>query len=278
LSRKRNRHRRRRVLFQRGGANQDEIMCCFSRPVQSVKATQIYARSAGAERQFVVYSMTLKAKEPLAMVLPLPVQAGRGEKAVEFIDLSGYAGFFDDLKKGFPESLTLANSRSPARGEAPPASKLAVVNVGNFEASFVPQVADFSRLDERFRLPPGVWENLPEYQLHGFAVFKLKAGEAKIHPMAFSFPRAKPAEVFFPTVHIHDGKVHERAKFDHVLYVQRGEGDLFSLLDWEESFRPAVAFVNVKDTKGIVDPDGHCYRRVLGGSLPNKDLVLRVNN
>jgi len=54
--------------------------------VQSVKATQLYARSGDAGRQFLVYSMTLRAKEDLAMVLPLPVRAGSGE----FIDLSGY--------------------------------------------------------------------------------------------------------------------------------------------------------------------------------------------
>ena len=252
-------------------------MCCFSRTVQSVKATQLYARSAGAERQYVVYSMVVKAQEALAMVLPLPVKAGSGEKAVEFIDLSGYPAFFEDLKKGFPQPLTRSKPDkvgAPAFGEAP---KLQVVQVGNFEASYVPTVADFSRLDERFRLPSGVWDNLPAYRSHGFAVFKLKAGEARIHPMAFSFPRANPAEVFFPTVHIHDGKVHERAQFDHVLYLQRGEGDLFSLLDWEESFRPAVAFLNLKETKDIVDGDGHCYRHTLNGNLPNKDFVLRAN-
>ena len=252
-------------------------MCCFSRPVQSVKATHLYARSAGGDRQYVVYSMTLQAKEALAMVLPLPVKAGSGEKAVEFVDLSDYPGFFDDLKLGFPQpllALSRAKAVGPAAAEAP---KLEVVTVGNFEASYVPKPEDFSRLDERFRLPPGLWESLPEYRTHGFAVFKLKAGEAKIHPMAFSFPRANRAEVFFPTVHIHDGKIHDRAKFDHVLYVQRGEADLFSLLDWEESFRPAVAFVNVKATKGMVDGDGHCYRRTLTGSLSNKDFVLRSN-
>jgi hypothetical protein len=249
-------------------------MCCFSRPVQSVKGTQIYARATSGGRQFVVYSMTLRAKEALAMVLPLPVKQGSGEKAVEFVDLSGYAAFFDDLRKGFPEALSIANSRSKSEPAVASTSKLEVQTVGNFEASFVPTVADFSRLDERFRLPGGVWENLPNYRSFGFAVFKLKAGEAKIHPMAFSFPRANPAQLFYPTVHIHDGKVHDRATFDHVLYLQRGEGDLFSLLDWEESFRPAVAFMKLDQAKGIVDGEGHCYRRTLSGRLQNKDYVL----
>jgi len=190
-------------------------MCCFSRPVQSVSGTNIFARSDDGGRQFVVYSMTLRAKEELAMVLPLPVKQGRGEKAVTFIDLQDYPEFFTDLLKGFSVPIT-ARPRSESRGVPPPsAAKLDVVSVGSFDASFVPTVADFARLDERFRLPPGTWDNLPQYRDFGFAVFKLKPGEAKVHPMAFSFPRANPHELFFPTVHIHDGKVHEKARFDH---------------------------------------------------------------
>src|SRR5439155_23215329 len=64
------------------GALERLVMCCFSRPVQSVSATNIFARPADNGRQWLAYSMTLKAKEDLAMVLPLPVQAGSGEKAV----------------------------------------------------------------------------------------------------------------------------------------------------------------------------------------------------
>jgi hypothetical protein len=250
-------------------------MCCFSRPVQSVSATHIFARVGADGRQFLVYSMTLRAKEDLAMVLPLPVKAGSGEKAVSFIDLKDYPEFFTDLQKGFPETLaTRSLSNSRALG-APPPPKLEVITVGNFEASFVPIVSDFSRLDERFRLPPGTWEKLPAYRDHGFAVFKLKSGESKIHPMAFSFPRANPAELFFPTVHIHDGKVHEQAKFDHVLYCQRDAMDQFTLLDWEESFRPAGFFMQLSKGKDVLDDGGHCYKRVLTGTLPNKDFVLK---
>ena len=249
-------------------------MCCFSRPVQSVSATQIFARSGAGTRQFLVYSMTLRAKEELAMVLPLPFYPGSSGQSLNFIDLKDYPDFFADLRKGFPEPLaqpTLGKSRS--LGAAPDA-KLEVVTVGNFEASFVPTIAEFARLDERFRLPPGTWDKLPVYRNRGFAVFKLKTGESKIHPMAFSFPRLNPAELFFPTVHIHDGKVHERAKFDHVLYCQRGATDRFTLLDWDESFRPAGFFMQLNKAKEILDGGEHCYKRVLTGTLPNKDFVL----
>lgn len=248
-------------------------MCCFSRPVQSVSATNIFARAVEGGRQILVYSMTLRAKEDLAMVLPIPVKPGSGGKAVTFIDLQDYPEFFTDLRKGFPAPLSAA---PPSRGlgAVTGAAKLEVISVGSFEASFVPTVADFVRLDERFRLPPGTWEKLPTYREHGFAVFKLKSGEAKVHPMAFSFPRANPSELFFPTIHIHDGKVHERAKFDHTLYCQRGAGDFLNLLDWDESFRHAAAFMQVGKAKELVDGGEHCYRRLLTGTLPNKDVLL----
>ena len=245
-------------------------MCCFSRPVQSVSATNIFARSGPEGREFLVYSMALRAKEDLAMVLPLPIKLGSGEKAVTFIDLKEYPGFFTDLRRGFPETL----AAMPKGLGAPPPGKLEVVAVGNFDASFVPTLADFPRLDDRFRLPAGTWEKLPAYRHYGFAVFKLRAGEARIHPMAFSFPRANPGELFFPTVHIHDGKVHERAKFDHILYCQRGSSDSFNLLDWEESMRHAAAFMQTDKARDLIDGGEHCYKRILLGTLANKDFVL----
>lgn len=38
--------------------------------------------------------------------------------------------------------------------------------------------------------------------------------------MAFSFPSARAGHLFFPTMHIHDGEVHEKEDFDHTLYCQ----------------------------------------------------------
>ena len=79
-----------------------------------------------------------------------------------------------------------------------------MVQVGDFEASFVPTVKDFNRLDARFQLPAELFAKMPDYQHFGFAVFKLKPGMQTVQPMAFDFPAAKPGHLFFPTVHIHD--------------------------------------------------------------------------
>ena len=47
------------------------------------------------------YSMTISAREDLAMVLPLPVPPNSPERAVRFISLEGYPNFFTDMDRGF---------------------------------------------------------------------------------------------------------------------------------------------------------------------------------
>jgi hypothetical protein len=244
-------------------------MCCFSQHVEHVANTNIFARPSKDGRQVVVYSMMLKADKELAMILPIPTPKASKEDAVSFINLEKFPTFFDELKAGFPEP-----PRPRAKSDAKdlplplPEPKLKVVEVGSFVASFVPTVKDFSRLDEQFRLPEGTWDKLPAYKEYGFAVFKLKKGEQKVHPMAFEFPRADPRKLFFPTVHIHDGKVHERADFDHALYCQGADTGM----RWEESPRPASMFMtNIDKAQGIVDGKEHVYRKKLVGTYTNQD-------
>ncbi len=231
-------------------------MCCFSRPVDRVANTNIFARSGKEGRQFLVYSMTLSAKEDLAMILPIPVPKE-----------------FADMLKGFPLPPTRARDESKIAAGAVN-KPLPVVEVGSFEASFVPGVKDFDRLDDRFRLPAAVWDQLPLYKDYGFAVFKLKKGAKTIHPMAFDFPRAKPEKIFFPTVHIHDGKVHETAMFDHLLFCQRSESETDPILKWEESTQPARFFMKIDKSEGLLDPDAHCYKRGIRGRQKNEDILV----
>lgn len=250
-------------------------MCCFSHEVEKVADTNIFARPAKQERQFLVYSMLLASKSDVAMILPLPVPKDSKEDAVKFINLEKYENFFADMKNGFPAPLTRGPANGGLKDEAKKdeAPKLAVVQVGGFEASFVPAVKDFARLDERFRLPADVWDKLPAYKDFGFAVFKLKEGEKKIHPMAFEFPRANPDELFFPTVHIHDGKVHEKADFDHALYCQK-QRVTQRLPGWDESAWPAADFMKVAKAEGLVDGAAHVYRLKMHGSHKNADVLV----
>lgn len=252
-------------------------MCCFSQPVISVSATNIFARGGEEGRQFLAYSMTVNAEKELAMVLPLPVKAGTDEKAVSFIDLSGYPDFFTDLLKGFPVQTQGAWSLGLTRSaSAVAASTLKVVRVGNFEASFVPTMKDFSRLDERFRISDHVWKKLPQYHDYGFAVFKLRSGAMTVHPMAFSFPRRDPKTLFFPTVHIHDGQVHPKAEFDHVLYCQPREHEPLQVRDWRESPGNAGRFMRVDKTRGLIAPEQHCYQKKMLGMLANRDTLVAI--
>src|SRR4051812_31559195 len=177
-------------------------MCCFSQPVDYVAGTNIFARPAKAGGQYLVYSMTLKAGTDLAMILPIPTPKASKEDAVTFINLEKYPDFFDDMRAGFPEPIALGGGRTKDDAPRPkPEPKLKVVEVGSFVPSFAPTVKDFARLDEQFKLSDGTWDKLPQYKDYGFAVFKLKKGEHKVHPMAFEFPRADARKLFFPTVH-----------------------------------------------------------------------------
>lgn len=248
-------------------------MCCFSRPVESVTDTKIFARSHADGRQLLVYRMKLSTAEENAMILPLPVKPGTDEKGLLFVDLSGCPDFFVGLNALFPAP---GDAGGPFAADilSDKSRTLEVQKVGSFEASFVPSLADFTRLDERFRIAPAAWEKLPQYRDWGFAVFKLAKGRADIHPMAFAFPRRDPARLFFPTVHIHDGQVHEEEEFDHVLYCQRLPEEKFSLMDWEESASLPHTELDLAAARGIVHPKYHIHRRTLRGKLRNEDIVL----
>lgn len=247
-------------------------MCMFSHKVESVTNTKIFARDSVSPLQFLVYEMQFSAAEDLAMILPIPVPKQTPEKAVRFISLEKYPQFFEAMKEGFP-SRPFKSKTGGSGSFGDKTSKLEVVEFGSFEASFVPTIADFARLDERFRLPAGTWDKLPAYKNFGFAIFKLKKEQKTTHPMAFEFPRADPRQLFFPTVHIHDGVVHPKADFDHTLYAQFGMGHRFAAQLWTESPQPAGMFMDVPKSQGLIDTNGHAYKRVIRGERKNEDTL-----
>jgi hypothetical protein len=250
-------------------------MCCFSGPVKAVSNTRIFARFAKPGQQHLVYQMHVDAPAEVAMILPLPVPAGTPENALTFHNLKEYGAFFDDMNLAFPEKLTRYKAPPSLGVDSANAPQLKVEKVGNYVASFVPSLADFPRLDKQFRLPPATWDKLPLYKDWGFAVFQLEKGDGERHAMAFTFP-TRERTLFFPTVHIHDGEVHEEEEFDHTLYAQTPEGLHVRDRGWEES--PGLAGTSVKcgETKGIVDPDAHLLRRKILGKTKNEDVFVAV--
>jgi hypothetical protein len=268
-----------------------------------VANTSIFARHGAPGRQLLVYSMRVFTASPTAMILPLPVRPGSGEDAVRFIDLSGYPEFFEDMSAACrPEIQTLGLDSAAAAGYlAEPL--LEVHEVGDFEASFVPTMSDFRRLDPRFQLSPDVWAKMPDCSDYGFAVFQLRlaafdriAGVGQeVHPMAFDFPTRDPLRLFYPTVHVHDRDYHLTARFDHSLYCQRDDarerfgriwrelaasepkedlpGGPVALDSWfRKSEGPAGSEMDASRSAGTLDPSTRLYAFDLSGEFPNRDI------
>jgi hypothetical protein len=92
--------------------------------------------------------------------------------------------------------------------------------------------------------------------------------------MAFTFPTRHPDTLFFPTVHIHDGKVHAEEDFDHELYCQVPRTGLPQMVPWQESERLALTFSKPGKAAQLIIPNPHVYRRALVGKLKNEDIKL----
>jgi hypothetical protein len=234
----------------------------WAAPRVHVANTSIFARRLDERQQALVYSMQLSVAGEVAMILPLPVSPGLGEDAVAFVSLEKHPRFFGELLQlFFPPPPARAQPQSRSLSFSLPTLK--VFEVGSFEASFVPTPGDFERLDERFRLPTSIWDRIGGYDDWGFAVFRLKPGRQKqIHPMALRFSSRAPERLFFPTVHVHDGRVRASASFDHTLYYQSAaspEGDAASIL------------TPTQDYEGLVERARPVFRRELRGRLPNRD-------
>jgi hypothetical protein len=133
--------------------------------------------------------------------------------------------------KGWPFKMLMSFS---VRAESTP---LVVHDLGDFEASFVPCLDDFERLDRRFCIPRSVWDELPVYQDYGFAVFKLKASAGrglwgfgrgsqkaatrKVHPMAFDSSPPPRAAVLPDCPHSRPDRPSGRALRPHALLPTR---------------------------------------------------------
>ena len=271
-----------------------------AKPIKlTVDGTNIFARVRG-DSQALVYGMNVAATDAVAMVLPLPTPPDVAEDAVRFIDLSGYPKLFVDLNECFPPILPPASRGGFGQaGGVAVERTLKVHDAGDFEASFVPSIDDVDRIDPRFRLPPGIWEALPQYRDWSFAVFQLRdvVTPAKgfrrwfgggprpktIHPMAFEFPRRFTDRLFFPTVHLHEQQLHERDAFDHALFWQLDPGTRGEF--WSESpthigtlHTPETAsvHVNIAATQGLVAGDQTVSRVELRGEYANQDHWVRT--
>ncbi|MGE0869654.1 MAG: hypothetical protein AB7P03_13900 [Kofleriaceae bacterium] len=240
-------------------------MCCFSPPVNRVESTKIFARMRAPGRQVLVYQMSVQADSAVAMILPIPVPPRSSDDAVRFISLERYPELFDHLHQAFPVMRSMP-AGGPISGGPP--RPLAVHSVGAFVASFVPTQRDFDRLDPRFRIPRGTLDGVSEYSDWGFAVFQLDVKPnaiTKVHPMAFELATRDPERIFFPTVHVHDGQLHDKARFSHELYAQGITADGWRTIS-------SIRTVDESRAEGLVDCAGTLSRLALHGEHPNRDV------
>jgi hypothetical protein len=264
-------------------------MCCFSvaspiglvarlfsalTPPVHVSATNIFARMLPDGVQALAYSMNLDTKQPVAMILPLPVVPGSGEDAVKFVSLEKHPRMFERLHGLFEFLQPAARKGGLSLSISLPRQKLVVHEVGSFIASYVPARADFTRLDERFRIPDVLFDAVPAYADYGFAVFQFAPGKKTVHPMAMTFPTRAPDRLFFPTVHVHDGTFKPKAKFDHALYYQtKRRTQVGEYVPYGAFENDAVAWTLSNESfEGLLEPGDAILRRTLRKRLPNADV------
>lgn len=87
--------------------------------------------------------------------------------------------------------------------------------------------------------------------------------------MAFAFRTRAPSELFFPTVHVHDGRLEERARFDHELYCQARRAPA----GWFAAQRP-VGTHEAGKSQGLLSASAPCFRLLLAGLRENADVIV----
>jgi len=70
--------------------------------------------------------------------------------------------------------------------------------------------------------------------------------------------------------------MHSKAGFDHSLFCQPTPEQRPAIEDWQESYTHPTRFMRIDQTRRIVLPDQHCYKRGMHGSLPNRDTFLEI--
>jgi hypothetical protein len=114
---------------------------------------------------------------------------------------------------------------------------------------------------------------VPHYADYGFAVFQFQPGKKTVHPMAMRFPTRAPDQLFFPTVHVHDGRYKPKATFDHALYYQTPRRtQVGEYMPYGAFENDAVGWATPNESyEGLVAPNDAMLMRKLRKRLPNAD-------
>lgn len=178
-------------------------MCIFSRPIDKVGQTRIFAATLTGGRQVIVYANSVASSaQKNAMILPFPT----GPCAM--FDTTGMKGpgssipFFDRLHDMFHPK-----TRSPE-----PAQALRVDRVGDFLCSYADSIADLERVDASVMIvEPDTLEFIKRSYPTGFGFLICKLAEGVTNEHAYSpigyvcnrLPTASGGSLFVPTMHEH---------------------------------------------------------------------------
>lgn len=186
-------------------------MCLFANEVDDVANTQIYvAADINQTEQCVIYEMAVSLRGGVnAMILPVPAEAG----SIKLYDLSTAEDLFKELNEMF-----VVRSRGMSFGKEDDEDSLEVVQVGNYDVSVAPSVADMKRVNRGvFQLSANVEETLRKHYASGFAFVVAQLRESgKGHPLAYTHPLADK-RLFIPTRHEH-GPSTQLPKWDHHIF------------------------------------------------------------
>jgi hypothetical protein len=139
-----------------------------------------------------------------AMVLPFPLR--KGPNRVKIINLSNYAGIFEDLELLFPST-----DRGIATSLMTNEDSLEVQYIGNYKASIIPNWNSFDKLQfNKFNLSPDTKELLGKFYRkdYGFMVCQLLSSRQngvnhQYHPFAYCHEVREDGRLFIPTRHYH---------------------------------------------------------------------------
>lgn len=185
----------------------------------NVSGTHIFAAVNG-DRQILVYQASVEfddndGSDKNAIILPVP---GDGDD-VDMVDMSGNEEFFDTLNANFRRPTmrgTFGGGDDYLGGDF-----LAVQDVGAYQISIVPSVADLERINPDLFVMNDMTKNTIRAKYakgYAFVVAVLKPG--RFQPLCYTHKALPNGKVFVPTRHEH-GESKGRPSWDHFVIVNR---------------------------------------------------------
>lgn len=175
-------------------------MCIVQGAVRHIAKTRILVSPLSSKLQLTVYANTVELGENSgAMILPTP------EGKVEPVDLSKEKKLFDDLETLWPRKKSRSRNAAAKNDRCLSRSVLPVVEVGSYQVTIVPSLADFDRVDSSvFTLSPGVGACLKDHYESGFSFVVCQlVREKEYHPFGYIHNRLDDNTLFVPTRHYH---------------------------------------------------------------------------